>query len=355
MAELRITDSYLKTLPVLDRDQRIRVAPNLYLRIRENGSRSWWVRQTEKQSGKKKKKRSFDPIPNADFPAMPLAKAVKEAARLTGSSVNASITTEDAVKTYRERHISTLRKATQRSTGYYLDALVAYHGRRKLAGLTRADYVAVAESYRARGKRPSANRCKSAMHAFCAFAVDQGWIEANPMQGMRRQTIGGKETARTRTLSEGEIKWLWNQSPSNHRRLFRVLLLTGCRIGEARAATWSMVQGDADAAVLVLPAEIVKSKRTHTVPLSAMALQVLGPRGKDHEAIFEFAGNSTVHAALDRTGVTFTPHDIRRTVATLLSKLGVLPHVIERVLNHAEPKLVQVYNRYDSSPRCGQH
>jgi integrase len=333
----RVSDTSLKALRVPAQERRICVDRNLYFRIRPNGSRSWAVRQM--QQGK----RSLVSI--GTFPSMLLAAAKKRAATMTDGGVDTALTVARAVELYIERHVARLRPASRRVVGYYLETLTSFHGTRKLAALRRADYVAVAESYRKRGKLPSANRCASQLHTFCAFAVDQGWLEMNPLHGLRSQAAGGRETARTRTLTEDEVRWLWNVSPENHRRLFRALMLTGCRIGELRAATWSMVRGD----VLALPAEITKSNREHVLPLSKMAQQALGARGEDNTLLFPMSGNSTVHAALERCKVGFTPHDIRRTVYTVLSKLGVAPHVIERVVNHAPAKLVGVYNRYDYS------
>jgi integrase len=51
-----------------------------------------------------------------------------------------------------------------------------------------------------------------------------------------------------------------------------------------------------------------------------------------------------------KNGLTFTPHDLRRTFATRLSDLGVAPHVIEKLLNHKMPGVMAVYNRADYWP-----
>ncbi len=125
--------------------------------------------------------------------------------------------------------------------------------------------------------------------------------------------------------------------------------------------TWAEV--DLDGATWRIGGERTKNSRPHEVPLAQPASQVLGVRSRrDGRALVfgsrgPFSGWSKAKAALDarisaaRAGEVLLPwrlHDIRRTVATRLADLGVLPHVVEAILNHAsghKAGVAGVYNR----------
>jgi len=101
----------------------------------------------------------------------------------------------------------------------------------------------------------------------------------------------------------------------------------------------------------VLPPARTKNKRLHELPLSPQASAILQrqPRRRDRDLIFgigegPFSGWSDCKAALDarlgqrkakaKSMPAWRLHDIRRTAATMMGELGILPHVIESVLNH---------------------
>ena len=144
----------------------------------------------------------------------------------------------------------------------------------------------------------------------------------------------------------------------------RLLALTGQRANEIAALRWSEI-GDG---VIVLPSERTKNHRVHRVPLSAPARAILEAQphrtneaGRPRDLIFGhgeagFSGWSQATGKLERqitqaTGKPlphWTPHDLRRTTATMMAELGVQPHVIEAVLNHASGHkggVAGIYNR----------
>ena len=127
------------------------------------------------------------------------------------------------------------------------------------------------------------------------------------------------------------------------------MLLTGQRIGEAQRATWSHVLGDR----WHIPKEHSKNHRAHWVTLSRQALALLRAQDASRELIFGTATDTGVQAWLrrwcerERISPAFRPHDLRRTCATRLNTLGVLPHVTEKILNHTMQGVMAVYNRAD--------
>jgi len=133
----------------------------------------------------------------------------------------------------------------------------------------------------------------------------------------------------------------------------RLLLLTGQRRTEIGSLRWSEI--DLARKMIVLPAERTKNSRFHELPLSAQALAIIErlPRRNSSDYLFGtrgFAHWERAKAALDQRLriAPFRLHDLRRSCATGMGELGVLPHVIEQALNHvsgAKAGVAGVYNR----------
>jgi integrase len=118
-----------------------------------------------------------------------------------------------------------------------------------------------------------------------------------------------------------------------------------------RKLNWSEI--DFAKGMIVLPAERVKNSREHALPLSRQVLAILERQPHRNSSDFVFGGFNDWDNAkqrLDqRLGIApWRIHDLRRTCATHLGELGVLPHVIEAALNHvsgAKAGVAGVYNR----------
>ncbi len=167
-----------------------------------------------------------------------------------------------------------------------------------------------------------------------------------------------KAGSRERVLTNAELAALWRALPADHfGDIVRLLILTGQRREEIGGLRWSEV--DLDRGLIVLPPERTKNKRTHELPLSPQVRAILEgqPQRKDRNLIFghgagSFAGWNNCKKRLDRAvGKTVGPwrlHDLRRTAATGMAELGILPHIIEAVLNHVSGHkggVAGIYNR----------
>jgi integrase len=144
-------------------------------------------------------------------------------------------------------------------------------------------------------------------------------------------------------LSNVELGAVWRAAgPGDFGDIVRLLILTGQRRDEVGAMWWSEL--DLEAAVWTIPATRTKNSRAHTVPLSPAAVQILSARVRQvgREYVFgsragPFQGWSRAKAALDARVALTAPwrlHDLRRSLATGLGDIGVLPHVVEALLNH---------------------
>ena len=165
-----------------------------------------------------------------------------------------------------------------------------------------------------------------------------------------------KERQRKRVLDDREIRAIWQaveESPSAFGRFVQFTLLTGARRNEAaRARHTELSSGD-----WTIPPERYKTKLSLVIPLSAMAVDVLGktPRIGDKGYVFTtdgrkaIAGFSKFKRQLDRaSGVTdWTIHDLRRSSRTLLSRAGISVNIAERCIGHLPPGIEANYDVHE--------
>jgi integrase len=210
------------------------------------------------------------------------------------------------------------------------------------------------------------NRVRSSLSAFFSWAITEGLLEVNPVQGTAKLDEGG---SRERTLAQGELAELWSvlddEPNSQFADILRLLVLTGQRRDEIGHLRWSEIERG----LIVLPPARTKNLRQHEVPLSRQAKAIIErqPKRKGRDFIFGigelgFSGWSDCKARLDQALLTarrktnrkakdmpdWRLHDLRRTCATGMAELGVQPHIIEAVLNHVsghKAGVAGIYNR----------
>ena len=130
-----------------------------------------------------------------------------------------------------------------------------------------------------------------------------------------------------------------------------LLLLTGLRVDEAKTLRWSNINFKEG----WFKAENTKNHTDHTLPMTTSTERLFKSRskliGESSEWVFPSPQDSSKHASMSRTvqrvvdesGVAFTPHDLRRTVATIASELGYDLAKISAVLNHAKTGVTAGY------------
>jgi integrase len=190
------------------------------------------------------------------------------------------------------------------------------------------------------------NRLRSSLSAFFAWAIAEGLTETSPVQGTAKAYEGN---GRDRVLTQDELRKLWHAlGDGRYADIVRLLLLTGQRRTEISRLTWSEV--DFDRKLIVLGAERTKNSRSHEVPLSSQALAILARQDRRTEFVFsKFMNWSAAKAKLDaKLGIApWRLHDLRRSCSTWMAELGVLPHIIEAVLNHVSGHKAGVAGRYN--------
>lgn len=254
----------------------------------------------------------------------------------------------------------------------------------------------ITDALLARGVTRMAKMIFSLVRQMFRFAVDRDIIEHEPTAAIRKAKIGGKDTERDRVLSEDEIKALVRQIPSaglthSTEAAVWLALSTCCRIGELLSARWEHI--DFEKRTWWIPAEVSKNDKAHTVYLSDFALaqfqalkdeadaelierrkrtpeaqpipwlypnrhndgavcpktvtKQLGDRQRPGLKPMKGRAKADKGEALVLPGGKWGPHDLRRTGATLMVALGVIPEVAERCLNHTEQNRVKrTYQRH---------
>jgi integrase len=219
----------------------------------------------------------------------------------------------------------------------------------------------------------AANDLLRHMRRIFRFAVRRHLLASSPVADFNLSDAGGQEFARQRSLSRDELERLFKalrDSPSfggTNLLTFKLLLALGVRKGELLGAKWS--EFDLDGATELGPVWRLPAKRTKTaaplsIPLAPSVVGwlkalrevacgsefVLPKRRRDRRQRALHVGIDTLNAALagvDHGLDEFTIHDLRRTMRTHLSSLGIRSEVAERCLNHKLPGLQGVYNTHD--------
>lgn len=229
---------------------------------------------------------------------------------------------------------------------------------RLLGGITRADVLAITDALIKREAPSAARHAFSNARKFFGWCVERGLLADTPCHGLKPPARASNR-ARTLTADElGKVLPVADAMGYPFGAIVLLLALTAQRRGEVAGMRWDEL--DTDEGIWTIPGTRSKNGRAHAVPLAPAALAIIenlprltGPfvfpaRGNDEAA---FSGWSKAKRALDDdSGVEgWTLHDLRRTAATGMARLGIAPHIVERVLNHAGGSfagVAGVYNRF---------
>jgi integrase len=212
----------------------------------------------------------------------------------------------------------------------------------------------------------SAARARTALCSMFNWAIREGLdISANPVLGTNRPAQPG---SRERVLTDTELSAIWQAcGDDDYGRIVRLLLLTAQRRNEVGSMEWAEL--NTSSGLWTLPGTRTKNHREHLLPLVPAALALLPPPRNGRDFVFGdgprrsgdrhrgFSGWSKSKTALDARIAEalgeplphWTVHDLRRSASTVMvDRLGVLPHIVEAILNHVSGHragVAGVYNR----------
>ena len=348
--------------------------PGLHLVVQPTGTRSWAFRFRRRADRKNVKLT----LGKAGDGGLSLAAARHAAAahrhrlethpgvtgvpRVTGESGGgAGDKIETAVAAFLELHVRRKnRVSTARVTENIFNRIIVPAWRdRTIDSIRRRDIIDLVEDVAASGRGYHANRTCAVLSKFFAWLVARDALAFSPVTGVERPH---KEKIRSRILTDDELRALWlacgHEGASGEA--IRLMILTGARRGEV--GEMSRQEVDQDHQLWNLPAERTKNGRPHTIPLSRQAWTLIGarPRFADCNFVFSADGKRAVnnwdevkHRISAKAGITASSwrlHDLRRTCASGMQKLGISVPVVEKALNHISGTfrgIVGVYQTHD--------
>jgi integrase len=220
--------------------------------------------------------------------------------------------------------------------------------------ITKTHALKIFDDLVGQDKRRMADKVRQEGAAFFQWLLEREHVERNVFAGIRK--ANARKTIRTRVLSDAELGEIWRQSEVEGRwsLWFKLLILTGCRNMEVRAARWS--EFDIEKRLWTIPTERAKNGHPHSIYLTDAMIGLLEqiPRFKDCDLLFPAARNSRnpmsgdqkikdridarVRKALSESGApalaNWCVHDFRRTIATGLQRLGFRPDIADQVIGH---------------------
>jgi integrase len=342
----------------------------LYFIVQPSGKRSWAVRY--RASGRPRKL-TLGQYPSVDLKSArelarsALAKVAGGAdpgAEKKAAKAAAIVPANDMVEAVVGRFVSHyVRRQLKASTAHEVERILgkevagSWRGRR-LSQIGRADIHNLLDSIVERGSPITANRALSWLRRMCNWAVERGVLGANPCAGIRAPST---ETVRDRVLSDAELKAVWEAAGALepvYAGFIKLLILTGQRLREVSEMEWKEI--DLDARLWTLPGKRAKNGVQHEIPMPDLAIEILKacPRIAGSDFVFTVSGRRPIQGhhivkrRLDKLmpgTPSWTMHDIRRTVASGMARLGVNLPFIEKLLNHVSGSfagIVGVYQRH---------
>lgn len=357
---MKLTDAKLRTLTSPGKHFD---GGGLYLEVTLAGGRYWRLKY---RHGGKEKRLALGVYPTVSLKE---ARDLADQARKTldagddpgqlrkaakAKAVHEAVNTLQAVTDEWLKHQSTRWApvtATRIRASLEADVFPALGGR-PLAGIRPGEVMTVVKKIEARGAGDQAGRVLQRIKAVYRWAVTHERVESNPMldlvpsEILKPRQVNHRAALSDRDLPEFLGKLDAYEGDPHTVNALRLLMLTATRPGEVRGARWA--EFDQDAALWIIPAERMKMRTEHRVPLSRQAMEVLRTMqglsgGRDLVFPSPFypskpLSENTFNSALARMGFknAATAHGFRALFSTVANETGWNPDVIERQLAHKE-------------------
>jgi integrase len=198
-----------------------------------------------------------------------------------------------------------------------------------------------------------ANRAVATGSKFFAWLIARDMVDANPFAGVEKPH---KEKPRKNVVPDSDLRALWiaGGELGTIGDALRMLILTGTRLQEVSRMKWTEL--DLDNRLWTIPGSRTKNHRDHVVPLNNQAVEILEALPRRCEFVFTADGRRAVRgwdASKKRiskiAGIdvdSWRLHDLRRTCASGMQKLGTAVHVVERALNHVSGSFKGITGTY---------
>ena len=365
-----------------------RTLPGFGLRLTSKGSRSWVAMYRVNGKAVMETLGTLAKVPKVDA-ARELARTSMQKAEAGTNPVvekraatAAATTVAEAVERYLAECDRNLKPKTAKEWRriYQHDVLPRW-GERPIAEIAKGDVLEFVNDKAAKRERKrqgvtegaavQAGKMLTRLRTFFGWAIANDIVTTDPTAGVRRPA---KEAARDRVLTDDEVVAFWDSCDGLGKPfglLFKLLLLTAQRESEVAGMRWSELDDPEQPQVWTIPGSRIKNGKPHIVHLCPVAAEIVAsvPRVAGQDLLFSGSGKTPVSgfshakARLDAKMTTalrkkkedadlppWTLHDLRRTATTGMAKIGIAPHVADKVLNHTAGTIrgvAAVYNRFE--------
>lgn len=378
----KFTDKGVQSLKAADKRRVIWEASahgqgNLGLRIFPSGIKTWVYMYRHAGKARMQTLGNYPAMTVADAHSavakagQERAKGIDPAAKTVefNQSMRDAVTVSALADQYLELYARPRKRSADRDEALLRRNVLPTWGAHKAIAITRGHLARLLDGIVARGAGIQANRTRAVVSRMFSWAVEREMVDRNPATGLPAPVKEG--SGKDRALSEDELGKVLGKLETAAmypatRLALRFILLTAARPGEVAGAQWGEV--DDTAATWTIPAERSKNKRPHRLPLSPQALAVLqearaldrgcgaifpSPQHRKGEAgagaaVGTGALSQGIIRNLEHLGVAkFTPHDLRRTVATGLAAAKLADWaLLQRILNHTPQGVTARYERH---------
>lgn len=364
-----LSDIQVRNLKPRDKAYKISDFEGLFVLVKANGSKLW---QMKYRLYGKERLLSIGVYPDV---SLAQARKVKEQARAkVAASIDPSeakqtekrIKREEAGKTFEKIGAMFLdkqlkegkSKATLVKTWYHLKLANRDFGQRPIAEINAPLILKTLRKVEAKGNYETANRLRARIGSVFRYAIASGMAESDPTYALRDALIRPTRVHRAAIIDPKALGRLLVEvdgfkGQATTRIALNVLAMLAQRPGEIRHAKWSEI--DFAKKVWAIPAEKMKMRRDHLVPLPDQALALLDELRRmngNGEYLFPSLrtwkrpmSENTLNAALRRLGYSgdeMTAHGFRASFSTLANESGLWhPDAIERALAHVEKNEVR--------------
>jgi integrase len=367
MPRVKLTKSVIDALPTPAKDVIYWdiAAPGFGVKVTPKGRKVFIVLYRTAGAGSRLRKYTIGPYGRVTLHQARIAAQKIYAARLEGRDPATekreakrrmvADRVEDLLEAFIAQHHSQNRSGREVARMLRREVGAAW-GTRSIHEVSKWDIIDVISSIEQRGAPIAANKALKATKTFLHWCVGRAVLDQSPADGV---PLPVKEVARDRVLSDDELARIIiaaREIGNPYGGIVELLALTGQRREEAARSTWD--EFDLDGRIWLLPNVRTKNAKPHIVHLSDQSMAVLEQLPRLGEFVFSVSGSrpfssfSWAKRELDKiSGVKdWRLHDLRRTCVSGMARLGVPPHVADRILNHQSGTIsgvAAIYQRHD--------
>lgn len=370
---MALTDTAIKSAKPRDREYKLADSGGLYLLITPAGGKLWRLKfrvdgrekklalgsypEVKLADARKRRDEAREQMASGKDPAREKQRA-KQLAKVAADNTFAAIGREYLDKRIREG----MAERTIEKAEFHLSRLTPALGHLPITEITAPDVLAVLRRYDRDGKHETAKRLLQLASRIFRYAVASARLTSDPTRDLQGALTAPKVKHHAAIIEPKRIGELLRAIDGYEGMGITALALrlaphVFVRPGELRHAEWGEI--DLDAGLWSIPAEKMKMREPHRVPLSRQSVAILrevrdvtGPNGYVFPSVRTRArpmSECTVNAALRRMGFgkdEMTGHGFRSMASTLLNESGKWsPDAIERALAHTEKNGVRAaYN-----------